>query len=468
MNEIINLCKKYTDLSKSDIAKIVDISEVLPIISDLTQADVFIDCPTKNPNEAIVVAEAKPVSRPSMYKNSVVGMLALRENEPAALRTLELGISTKDMKAVTQENANVRQTVAPIKNSDKTVIGVVIVEKDITDVINKDKYMEMLAETTEQLTNNLLSLTGNDGTITNYLDDAIIIFDKDGIAEFANSVAVRLYKALGYRDQIVGMHFNNICIDSNSFVDIMSGEKFKVSEVKISNYILQVKYVLQQSSSIKLFMMIKDITKFKQQEKELILKSVAFKEMHHRVKNNLQMVASLLSLQSRRAENETTKIALKQSMSRILSIAATHELLAQNGIDDVNIKDIIEKVIEKIKAYDCSQLKQIDIEVTGDNFEVNSDVATSISLVVNELIENSIEHAFEGHEKGNIRINIEEGKIYSSISAVDDGTGFDIKSIDSNSLGLNIVRSIVEEKLSGDLNMISNNKGTKVIFDFKN
>ena len=156
MNEIINLCKKYTDLSKSDIAKIVDISEVLPIISDLTQADVFIDCPTKNPNEAIVVAEAKPVSRPSMYKNSVVGMLALRENEPAALRTLELGISTKDMKAVTQENANVRQTVAPIKNSDKTVIGVVIVEKDITDVINKDKYMEMLAETTEQLTNNLL------------------------------------------------------------------------------------------------------------------------------------------------------------------------------------------------------------------------------------------------------------------------------------------------------------------------
>ena len=468
MDVILNLCKTYTDLSKGDIRKIIVISKLLPIISDLTQADVFIDCPTKNSNKAIVVAEAKPVSRPSMYKNSVVGMLALRENEPAALRTLELGISTKDMKAVTQENANVRQTVAPIRNRDKSVIGVVIVEKDITEAINRDKYMEMLAETTEELTNNLLSLTGNEGAITNYLDDAIIIFDKDGIAKFANPVAVQLYKTLGYKDQIVGMHFNNIRLDDNSFEDIISREKFSVSEVNISNYILQVKYALQDSNSIGLFMMIKDITKFKQQEKELMLKSVAFKEIHHRVKNNLQMIASLLNLQSRRAENESTKIALKESMSRILSIAATHEILAQNGIDDVNIKKVIEKIIEKIKAYDCNPSKQINIEVIGDNFKVNSDMATSISLVVNELIENSIEHAFEGKDNGNIRISIENGKIYSNISVIDDGTGFNIRRIDSNSLGLNIVRSIVKEKLSGDLNMASSDRGTKVVFDFKN
>lgn len=214
-------------------------------------------------------------------------------------------------------------------------------------------------------------------------------------------------------------------------------------------------------------MMIKDITKFKQQEKELMLKSVAFKEIHHRVKNNLQMIASLLNLQSRRAENEETKIALKQSVSRILSIAATHEIIAQNGIDDVNIKEVIEKIIEKIRMFYCNPLKQIDIEVKGDDFKVNSDIATSISLVVNELIENSLEHAFEGKEKGYININIENGKIYSNISVIDNGTGFNIKSVDSKSLGLNIVRSIVKEKLFGNLNMVSSDRGTKVVFDFK-
>lgn len=467
MNVILDLCKTYTDLSESDIRKIIDISKLLPIISDLTHADVFIDCPTKNPDKAIVVAEAKPISHPSMYKNTVVGELALRENEPAALRTLELGISTKDMKAVTQENANVCQTVAPIKNRDKRVIGVVIVEKDITEAINKDKYTEMMAETMEELTNNLLSLTDNEGTITNYIDDAIIIFDKDGIAKFANPVAVQLYKTIGYRDQIVGMHFNNLCLDDNLFEKIISREKFSISEVNISNYILQVKYALWDSDSIGILMMIKDITKFKQQEKELMLKSVAFKEIHHRVKNNLQMIASLLNLQSRRAENEETKIALKQSVSRILSIAATHEIIAQNGIDDVNIKEVIEKIIEKIRMFYCNPLKQIDIEVKGDDFKVNSDIATSISLVVNELIENSLEHAFEGKEKGYININIENGKIYSNISVIDNGTGFNIKSVDSKSLGLNIVRSIVKEKLFGNLNMVSSDRGTKVVFDFK-
>lgn len=469
MSIIQNLCKAYTDLSDFDIKKIEFISKLLPAISDLTQADVFIDCPTRDPNKAIVVAESKPINRPSMYKNSVVGELALRKNEPAALRTLELGISTRDMKAITQENANVRQTVAPIKNKNKKVIGVIIVEKDITEDINKNKYMEMLAETTEELTNNLLSLTGKNNIITNYLDDAIIIFDKKGIAKFANQIAIKLYKNLGYKDQILGMSFNNLCLDDNSFKNIISSKKqFNISEVSISNYTLQVKYVFQDSDSVGLFMIIKDITKFKQQEKELMLKSVAIKEIHHRVKNNLQMIASLLSLQERRTQNEQTKISLKQSMSRILSIAATHEILSQNGVDDVNIKKVIEKIIEKIKTYGSGPSVKINIDVTGDDFEVNSDMATSISLVVNELIENSIEHAFKGLSKGNIHINIQTGKIYSAISVIDDGNGFDINNVHSNSLGLNIVRSIVKEKLSGNLNMCSNTSGTKVVFDFQN
>ncbi|RMD02082.1 histidine kinase [Clostridium autoethanogenum] len=468
MNTILSLCKMYTNLSETDIKKIREVSKILPTISDLVQADVFIDCPTKDLNKAIVVSEAKPVNCQSMYKNSVIGKLALRENEPAALRTLELGISTKDMKAVTQENENVSQTVAPIRNRNNNVIGVIIVEKDITEDINKSKYMKMLAETTEELTNNLLSLTGNEGTITNYLDDAIIIFDEHGVVEFTNSVADRLYKDLGYKDNIVGMHFNNVCLDDNSFKNVMSKKQFSISEVNISNYTLQVKYVFENLRSVGIVMMIKDITKFKQQEKELMLKSVAFKEIHHRVKNNLQMIASLLNLQARRIENEQTKIALKQSMNRILSIAATHEILSQNGMDDVDIKEVIGKVVEKIKMYSCSLSKKIYIDVSGNNFKVNSDKATSISLVVNELIENSIEHAFEEKEEGSIHIKIDNGKMYSSISVIDDGIGFDIDNVDRKSLGLNIVKSIVKEKLLGDLNMSSNNKGTRVVFDFKN
>ena len=134
---IYELCKAYTNLDEEDIFKIKQMSFCIKSLSDIVNADVFIDCPTRDADEAIVVAEAKPINSPSMYQNTVVGELALRENEPAVLRTLDLGIVTKDLKALTQENINVRQTVSPIENNGK-IIGVLIIEKDITEKLNKN------------------------------------------------------------------------------------------------------------------------------------------------------------------------------------------------------------------------------------------------------------------------------------------------------------------------------------------
>ena len=128
---IRKLCKKYTELNESDIQKLEKISENLPIVADLVRADVFIDCVTSDPNAAIVVAEAKPSTYTSMYEYSVVGELAYRKNEPAALRTLEIGMPTRDLKAITQENKTVRQNVVPIYNDSNQVIGVLIMEQDI-------------------------------------------------------------------------------------------------------------------------------------------------------------------------------------------------------------------------------------------------------------------------------------------------------------------------------------------------
>jgi two-component sensor histidine kinase len=457
----------YTDLNDEDIAIIEHTTAILPLMANLVKADVFIDCFTRDANEAIVVAEAKPTNHYSMYKNSVVGELALRENEPAALRTLELGMPTRDLKAVTQECMNVRQTVEPIKNNCDKTIGVIIVEKDITENINQDKRLEILAETNEQLINNL-RVNSNEGNITYHLDDAIVIFDVNGVARFKNPVAEELYKKLGYKDNIIGIHFDNLSLDNRAFEEIGINDPYDTAEVNVGKLSLQVKYIIQTSKVLNLVMLVKDITDMKQKEKELILKSVAIKEIHHRVKNNLQTIASLLRLQSRRMENEDIKNALNESMNRILSIAATHEILAQEGIDEVDIKEVIFKI--KNSTIRCFNLKKrnIEVKVEGDSFKIDSDKSTSIALIVNELLQNSVKYAFEGRRSGKIHITIQKGKSYSSISVVDDGIGFDHNSIGNTSLGLNIVKSLIGDKLHGNLNICSNSSGTKILFDFKN
>lgn len=472
MTMIGKLCREYTDLSNKDIEKLKNIEEILQGIADLAKADVFIDCPTRDPNEAIVVAEAKPSNIPSMYKKSVVGQLALRDNEPAALRTLELGLTTINLKAVTQENANVTQKVAPIKNGDGRTIGVLILEQDITEHINNNKHMRMLTETTEQLTETIVSLTStnNEDNITYHLNDAIMIFNSNGIAVFSNPVANLLYKKLGYKDKLIGMSFENLALDGRTFNPMIQDGNSIASEVTVGKLCLQIKYILTKPKNdrIKMLMIVRDITEVKEKEKELILKSVAIKEIHHRVKNNLQTIASLLRLQSRRIDNDLTKYALNESISRILSIAATHELLAQNGIDDIDIKEVILRIKANILRFFSISSKDIIINVQGDSIQINSDKATSIALIVNEILQNSLEHAFIDKNEGKINICIEKGTSYCKLIIEDNGRGFDPKCINPENLGLNIVRSIVKDKLNGSLNIYSSNSGTKVEFDFKN
>ena len=110
MDIIWQLCRKYTDLSDEEIQIIEHMSSVLQPLANLEDADIFIDCPGRD-GDAIVVAEAKPTDVPSSYKRTVVGLLAKPENEPAVARTLRLGVGTKQMKAITQENGSTIQSV---------------------------------------------------------------------------------------------------------------------------------------------------------------------------------------------------------------------------------------------------------------------------------------------------------------------------------------------------------------------
>ncbi|WP_425448344.1 histidine kinase N-terminal domain-containing protein [Dethiothermospora halolimnae] len=375
------MCKEHTNLSISDIQKLEKIKEVLPHIADLVGADIFLDCLTKDSNMAVVLAQSKPSNNKSMYKESIIGQLALRENEPATLRTLNTGIPTRDLKAITQENKKVVQSTIPIKNDKEEVIGVLIMEQDLTDNIKKNRQMEILSQTTEELTKTLVSMEETKNIIS-YLNEAIIIFDKEGIATYVNPGAKALYKKLGYQDAIRGMRFDNLVLDKTPFDKIIKEASYEMSEVKIGRLSLQIKYAIMKRKEkvVGVNMLIKDITEAREKEKELILKSVAIKEIHHRVKNNLQTIASLLRLQSRRIDDDTVKKAFNESISRILSIAVTHELLAQEGVDDVDIKTILNKIKSNTLNYVVSPNKEIKVEISGDRLTVDSDKATSRCL----------------------------------------------------------------------------------------
>lgn len=463
MEALESLCKKYTDLTDEEISIIRGMSIMLQPLANLEDADIFIDCPSWD-GDAIVVAEAKPANVPSSYKKTVVGLLAKPENEPAVARTLNLGVATKQMKAVTQESTHVIQTVEPIKNEDR-VIGCLIRERRVDEQRHGGELLHFSQQGYERIVNALTHMNTENNWLTECIDEALILVNRKGVVAFRNSMARELYQKLGYIEDVLGQPYDNIRL---AVSEAVSDKTFSSVETRIGKNTLVVKHLMLNTPELMLVVIMQDITWRKEQEKELILKSVAIKEMHHRVKNNLQTIASLLRLQSRRSDNLETRQVLGESMNRILSIASTHEVLAQSGVDRVKIGEVIGNIKNNTLRYFARPVFDITISLEGDDFEVDSEIATSIALIINELLQNSLKYAFEGRSSGLVRIVVSRGELYSRIQIIDDGNGFDVEDINLNRLGLSIVRTLVKDKLRGNLNVESGPAGTCVTFDFRN
>lgn len=463
MNIIEDLCKKLTDLNDEEIEIICGMSNNLKPLANLEDADIFIDCLALDGN-AIVVAEAKPDRVPSSYKKTVVGLLAKPENEPAVARTFRLGVATKQMKAITQESTVVVQSVEPIMHNDR-VIGVLICEKKQDTTTANTQQLHFSTKSYETIANAISHMVEQNSWLTECIDEGLVLVDNNGIVAFRNSLAHNMYQNLGFVHDILNQPYEDIRLINTKFDEY---DKYTVIETQVGEHHLSIKAVILNTKEMAFAIIMRDVTLRHEQEKELILKSVAIKEMHHRVKNNLQTIASLLRLQVRRTDNEETTQVLVESMNRILSIATTHELLARSGVDMVNIGEVINNIKNTTIRSSTRPSFNITSTIEGDDFKVSSDTATSVALIINELLQNSLKYAFPQSDTGNVRIIIERGELYSQIEIIDNGCGFDIQNEKGDRLGLSIVEALVKDKLRGTFEMYSDENGTRVKFDFKN
>ena len=195
--------------------------------------------------------------------------------------------------------------------------------------------------------------------------------------------------------------------------------------------------------------------------------AAAMKEIHHRVKNNLQMVASILSIQARRSADPEIRRIFRENTSRVLSIAAIHDILTgkENG-NQVELRQLLDRIRRNLQSM-AADGREIRILVLGDEMMVPSDKATSIALVVNELLTNALEHGFEGRDQGEVSVTVLRGRETSTITVEDNGEGFSPREKRPGSLGLEIISLTVRDKLGGTLQIQSGPQGTRAMFDFR-
>jgi len=457
-----DICRKSTGLKVTQIEQLERMTALLGIAADLAHAQITVYVRTQSEHFLVIIAQIRPNTSFIEYRPHLLGMTVRANEEPLVWRTLTRGESISGQREWEIGMDVLEMTTHAIRDSAGNVIAVVSFE------VSHEEARAGAHHVLVELAFLLLS-TNHAGTDNVFrrlnARDGIIIVGEGGHVVFANAVASSIYKVLGV-GRVVGRRVSDrrthMKIVQKAILQGIAQElEFETGGMVFNQRAIPI---LVDDIVIRTLFIVSDVTEIKKKEKELLIKSAVIQEIHHRVKNNLQTIASLLRLQARRSSSADVKASLKECINRILSISVIHEFLSQQDVETINVAEVAKNILDSVIQNMMEPDFNIQTVFNGETVILPSDCATSLALAINELIQNSIEHGFVGRHEGIIGIDIRSLPDSYQVEIFDDGIGlppgFNAHTL--KSLGIQIVTTLIESDLSGKFELKSDG-GTRAI-----
>ena len=458
MAGLAEACRKFSMLTAMQCELLKHIGVCFPFVSDLTHAHVSVYVKAKQKGHFFVLAHERPHTVFCPEEFSLAGSTVPMVEEPLVDYTMRTG---KPMhgKREWSLGANLDMYTFAIHDGMES-IAVVSFETN-GEELSRDGYTQLLKTACVILINARKSLD-KDMYRSMSSSDGLIITDKYNRIVFANVAAVRIYKVLGVVN-LIGCHLFDRQLTMHVTKETIASNRPYERELEAGGLILIQRNIpiMEGGSLIQRVVVISDVTEVRKKDKEILIKSAVIQEIHHRVKNNLQTIASLLRLQSRRTKSQEVKEALRESVNRILSISVVHEFLSQQDAERIDVVEVTRNILNLVAQNMLDTDFQLETRFSGANIILPSQQASNLALIVNELILNSIEHGFEHRQRGLIGLHIEEMPEAYVLDFFDDGAGLPegFDPYKTKSLGLQIVRTLIEDDMGGSL-VLENDAGT--------
>jgi two-component sensor histidine kinase len=490
MNVVVHECESLTE---EDITFLQKIGQDLSILADLSRADVLMYCPL-TADRAVLVAQASPHSILPIYGKPAMDRQVTFVDEPAVIRALvegHRGFTEVRRRIGDRESpekaAPIVQETHPIRASDGRVIAAICIETNLIERERHRRRSKVFQKALKQfqetvLTGNLLGAE----QLTSFAEhDGVVVVDTQHRIQYISGIATSLYRKLGYAGDLLKYRIEDLELDDHGLVlEAMEQGRCLEAETRVGDLVWvkkalpffspgrRVRRLLGRAGTAwrleGVLLTVRDETEARRQEEELRVKVAMIQEIHHRVKNNMQTIASLLRLQSRRAESVEVRRALQEGINRILSVAVIHEFLAHQEARVINIRDVSQRIINQVREGVLDREKGIRLDLRGPNIYLPTQPATVCALVINELLQNALEHGYEREEGGAVTVNLRDDGEQITISVDDDGVGlpeeFDLAR--TSSLGLQIVRALAEGDLKGSFELYGRDKGVSAVVTF--
>jgi len=456
------------DLSAADVEAIKTMARSLPVVADLSRADALIYCRTQ-PEELIIVGEAKPWSVSAVHTEPMEGKRSDRKAEPVVFKCLDRQKPAQGYRPGMVMGATTTQDVFPFCHEGNMVAAVSFETNETVRSRHRRRspvILKAISMLQEQVLQNRVDLSKLSRTSER---DALLVVDAAGHITYMSGTAESLYQRLGFRANMLKRKIDELGTNEAAFFGAMQTRQAVEFETPEQDWLFIRKAVpLFEREQLKgVILGVTDVTEDRKKEHELRIKSAMLQEVHHRVKNNLQTIAALLRMQARRLPENESKTALLESVNRILSVAVVHEFLSHDESSEINIKEVSQSILREVTTGTMDPEKQLRIVLNGPSLLLPAQQATSCALIINELLQNAVEHGYANRNQGTIQINLNESAEQTLIEIIDDGegfpAGFDLER-DSN-LGLQIVRTLVKEDLRGSLTF-ENGQGVRARLSF--
>lgn len=430
---------------------------ILGLAADIAHASITIYLPADDKRFFDIYKQERPRTQVGVQQPDMTGRRIRTVEEPLVCRCLQSGLSVDGKKEWTLGTFHSFRAY-PLKDGAGRVYAALSFDGARLDDIIVAQSFELLCNLRRSVEDNPLyrRLSPSDG---------LMVVDANKLIIAANRATKHIFQSMDVRG-LIGSRTNDMNVNWPLVGMVIDTGTAEGKEFNVHGRILSMRVlpVVERPRGGCAIVILRDITDLRKKDEELLIKSVVIKEIHHRVKNNLQTITSLLRLQARRAQSDETKLVLRDCIGRVNSIAIVHEYLSQQDTGLIDVAKVAKGIYQAILSSMLRPEFKLETEFTAVQVELPSEKATSIALILNELLQNTIEHAFEGRDAGCLKVSFAEQSNAYLLAIEDDGIGLpaDFEPGQGKSLGLKIIKTLAESDLQGSFTLKNKPEGGAV------
>lgn len=452
MPSLSALAGKHTALPPDAVGHLNRLLGEWQTLADLAFGDCLLLAPTVD-GRLVVLAQVRPYPAQTLYPDDMVGAILPAVERRSAVRALEEARIIREGDPEWRSGTPVRQEAVPVIFSGKA-IAAICVEQNLAAARTPSHlelaYLRAAGDLEQMIAEGVFPFETEEQTereLSPRVGDGFLQIDEAGVITYASPNAMSAYRRLGV-SELIGCSLRDIGVGHKRVHNAMRAHRPTEDEITADGVWVIRRFipVVLEGKVRGCLGLVRDVTESRKRDRVIRSKDARLREIHHRVKNNLQTVASLLRISARRMDHPDARLQLEESVRRVQAIALVHETLAQDPAHEVSFDEVATRIGAMVTQGLVRPDAPVRFIIDGRAGDLESEQATPLSLALTELLQNAIEHGFKDRG-GTLKVRFTRDEDTLVVEVSDDGQGLpeDFDHASNASLGLQIVRSMVLE-----------------------